>query len=80
MDQSDIRPCGFKHGEQLRSDSDATAFLLVVEHDEHGTLYFGPVRDYQKALELAKRVERNGIEDWSIESLQPHRWLREWGL
>lgn len=53
-------------------------FLLMVESDSQGTLFFGPFRTYERAAKMAARVERIAGECWSIEALQPGSYAPEW--
>ena len=54
-------------------------FVLIVDHDRTGPLYFGPFRSREIAEGAIRRVERLApAADWSLESLQPGSYAAEW--
>ena len=54
-------------------------FLMIVDHDRTGPLYFGPFRSREIAEGAIRRVERLApAADWSLESLQPGSHAAEW--
>jgi hypothetical protein len=54
-------------------------FLMIVDHDRTGPLYFGPFRSRGMAERAIRRVERLApAADWSLESLQPGSHAAEW--
>lgn len=54
-------------------------FLLIVEHDSVGVLYFGPFRMYDRAEKMIARIERLAPSaDWSIEAMSPGSYAPEW--
>ena len=54
-------------------------FLLIVDDDRTGPLYFGPFRSCEMAERAIRRVERLALgADWSLESLQPGSHAAEW--
>jgi hypothetical protein len=54
-------------------------FLLIVEHEHTGSLYFGPFRTIATIERMVARIERLApTADWSMESLQPGNFAPEW--